>query len=58
MIAEDIIEKLFDLYKEQTSDKLNIYMLDVSPKIFTALIQGVDKAKEVKYFECIEKYIR
>lgn len=56
-IAASILDKYFDLYKEETSEKLNLYMVDVAPRIFGLLTNGIDSAKDVKYFECIQKYI-
>ena len=57
-ISASVLEKYFDLYREETCDKLNLYMLDVAPKIFALLMEGVESASDIRYFECIEKYIK
>jgi hypothetical protein len=58
VVAASILEKYFDIYKEQTSEVLNIYLMDIAPKIFAILLRNIDQAVDVKYFDCIGKYVK
>lgn len=57
-VAAGILEKYFDLHKEQTSEVLNIYLIEIAPKIFAILLNNIDQATETKYFDCVEKYVK
>lgn len=57
-VSVGILERYFDIFKEQSSDALNVYLIDVAPKIFAILLSGVDRAVDVRYFGCIEKYVK
>ena len=45
-ISTSVLEKYFDLYHEETSEKLNLYMIQVAPKIFALLMAALVKARQ------------
>lgn len=57
-VSVSVLEKYFDLFKEEASERVGLYMIELAPKIFGLLMEGVDTARDVRYFECIEKFIK
>lgn len=57
-MAVELCEGLFETYKEVVKKKLNRLVDEVAHQILGALINGIEKADEPRYFDLLEKYVK
>lgn len=58
MIAETIFEKMFSVYQEESSDKFNKFLKQMSPMILNSLILSAETQDDQRFFNCLEKFIK
>lgn len=57
-VAIDILDKLHDIYKEETSSRIVKLLKSQSHVVLAALIRGLPTAEDDKYFTCLQAYLK